>query len=525
MTRRQAQQQEQAQSRVIHSPDVFTQTKVEAVSGFAVSAETPCFVINAVDWRGIEPFEWLAAEGAAIAGKCVGAKGLRAFQDYLTRSLIDKGYITSRILIPEQNLASGLLIMQVVAGRIGKTREQGAAPGMIRMVLPNEEGDLLNQRDLDQALENVRRLAGQHAVEFDLVPGANPGETDIVVKHPEAARWRGLVTLDDSGADSTGKYQLGAVLTVDSLLHLYDALTVTLNHNANYGNASQGTGSSSINWTVPFGYWNFLLSANQSKYRQTVAGFSGDIVYSGHSDGLEIGAGYATYRTSSAKGAIQFKLNRKVSRSRIDDTEVDVQYRNVVGYDASVTHRQYLGNSTFDLGIGMRGSLPQHSNAPGLIVGAPEWNGRYRIQTANASVSVPLQLGEQQFRYQGSARIQHAATLLPSFEFFSIGNRYSVRGFDGASTLAAEDGWLFRNDFSWLIGRSGHEVFLGVDTGRVGGPSADTLLGKSLTGAVLGLRGRINRFNYEITVGRPLKKPAGFNAEQPTITASLGAEF
>ena len=36
---------------------------------------------------------------------------------------------------------------------------------------------------------------------------------------------------------------------------------------------------------------------------------------------------------------------------------------------------------------------------------------------------------------------------MPS-DYFTIGNRYAVRGFDGQMTLAAEDGWSLRNDLS-----------------------------------------------------------------------------
>lgn len=525
LTRRQAQQQEQAQSRVNSAPDVFTKSRSEDGQAFVLPQEVPCFNVREVEWRGAQTVGWIEAEGAAISGKCVGARGLRAFQDYVTRKFIDEGYITSRVVVPEQNLAAGRLVLQVVPGVIGEVRDQGQTIGMSYLALPKHEGELLNQQDLDQALENIRRLSGQQAVEFDLTPGARPGETDVVIKHRPAKRWHAMFTLDDSGADSTGKYQLGAVLTVDSPLHLYDVLTLTLNRNANFQNSKLGTHSASINWSVPFGYWSFLLGVNQSLYKQTVAGFSGDIVYGGHSYGVEAGVGFVPYRTSSAKGGIQLKVNRKVSRSTIDDTEIDVQYRNVVGFDASYTHRQYLGNSTLDLALGVRGSLPGRSSAPGLIVGAPDWDGRYQIRTASISLSAPFQLAAENFRYQANWRGQHAPTLLPVFEFFSIGNRYSVRGFDGASTLAAENGWLLRNDFTWLIGRTGHELFMALDTGRVSGPTADTLLGTSLTGAALGMRGRAGSFSYEITLGRPLSKPAGFTAKQTTMTAFLGAEF
>jgi hemolysin activation/secretion protein len=525
LQRRQAQQQQQVESRVTGKPDVFTPSDAAEPATLVLPEEKLCFTIADIRWQGSDVFDWLQAEGAMVRGKCVGAQGLRALQDHLTRQLLDKGYLTSRVLIPEQNLASGRLTIQIVPGRIHAVRDEGDAAGRFRAALPTNDDRLLNQRDLDQALENIRRLPGQNAVEFELVPGPNPGETDIVIKHPETKRWHGLITLDDSGADATGKYQLGASLMIDSPLGLYDALAITVNSNANYGNSSLGTRFSSIHWSVPIGYWSLFLSANRSGYKQTVAGYSADISYSGRSHGVEIGVGYIPYRSANAKGTIQARLTRKASRSEIDDTEIDVQRRDIVGYDLGYTHRQYLGQATLDLGVGLRGSLPKPSAVPGMIVGVPDWDGRYQIQTAHASLGAPFQLSGQQFHYQASWRIQHARTSLPGTEYFSIGGRYSVRGFDGAATLAAEDGWTLRNDLIWRIGQSGQQLYLALDAGRVGGQSADFLLGRTLVGAAIGLRGRLGAFTYDITAGRPISKPAGFTTEKPTLTASLAVEF
>lgn len=525
LQRRQAQQQEQAQSRVSNAPDVFTPTGPVRPGEIVLPAEQPCFVIRTIEWHGAERFGWINGDASLVLNQCVGAKGLRLLQEHLTGKLVARGYVTSRVLIPEQNLASGRLTIQIVPGRIGQVRDQGEAAGNARMALPAASGALLNQRDLDQALENIRRLSGQQAVEFDLLPGANQGDTDIVIKHPPSNWWHGLITLDDSGADSTGKYQLGGVLTIDSPLHLYDVLTMTLNNNANINNDTLGTTSSSINWNMPIGYWSLQMGINQSHYKQTVAGFSGAIVYSGHSRGADIGVGYVPYRTAKSKATLLFKLTRKASNSDIDDTEVLVQRRDVVGYETSFNHRQYLGAATIDLGLGFKASLPSLSSAPGLIVGAPDWNGHYSIETVNASITLPFQLAGLNLRHQSSFRAQHSPTLLPSTEYFSIGNRYSVRGFDGATTLAAENGWLLRNDLTWSIGQTGQDVYLALDHGRVGGANADLLLGRALTGMALGWRSRLGNFNSELTAGWPLNQPQGFKTQQPTYTVSVSAEF
>ena len=522
--RRQAQQLGQAQSRVAPKPDVITPRR-DSGNALALPKEQPCFTIAQVEWRGAEPLAWIEAEQTHILGKCVGAKGLRAWQDYLTRVLIGAGNVTSRILVPEQNLATGRLTVQVLPGRIKAVRDAGPAIGNYQMAFPHGADDLLNQRDLDQALENIRRVTGLQAAEIDLLPGAAPGETEIVIRHTEGKRWHGVLTLDDSGADATGKYQLGGALTVDSPLHLLDTLSITLNNNANYGNRSLGTRSTSVSWSVPIGYWSVFLGASQSTYKQTVAGFDGDIIYGGRSRALEAGVTVVPYRNADGKGLIQFKLGRKSSKSEIDDTEIDVQRRDVLAYEASFSHRQYVGQATLDFGFGLRGSIPRFSAETGMIVGIPDWDGRYQIQSANAALTLPFKLAGEQLRYQAGWRIQHAATPLPASEFFSIGNRYSVRGFDGTATLAAEDGWLWRNDLAWSLGQRGHELFLGLDAGHVGGPNAELLAGRTLVGAALGLRGQVAALNFEISAGWPISRPDSLKSREPALTATVAMQF
>jgi hemolysin activation/secretion protein len=527
LTRRQARQIEEAQGRIAR-PDATTLLPEGGAADVVPPLETPCFLIREIVWHPLAAERRLQESARGLVGKCVGAQGLRLLQDALTRKLIQAGHITSRVLVPQQNLGGGTLNLELIEGRFSMLREQGPAPGRSALLFPMRSGDVLDQRGLDQALENARRLASQQAVEFDLLPGANAGDTDVLIKHTQAKPWRAVFTADDSGAGATGKYQLGAVVGIDSPLGLYDMLTITLNRNANIGNHSLGTQASSIAWSMPAGYWSFLLGANQSTYKQTVAGFNGGIVYGGRSVGMEIGIGVVPYRSAETKGALQFKLNRKVSRSRIDDADIDVQFRDVLGYEASYAHRQYLGGTTLDLSVGLKGSLPNRSKAPGVIIGAPEWDGHYRLATASANLALPFRLGQNQLRYQSSLRGQRAMTLLPVFESFSVGGRYSVRGFDGASTLASENGWLWRNELSWLPANSQLDFMAGLDAGRVGGPAAATLLGRSLAGAVLGLRGRSGpdgRFNFDITLGCPLNKPAGFHTRPIATTASLGAEF
>lgn len=71
---------------------------------------------------------------------------------------------------------------------------------------------------------------------------------------------------------------------------------------------------------------------------------------------------------------------------------------------------------------------------------------RPKIITADAQLNAPFNLGEQRLRYTGTWRAQWNRTPLVPQDRFAIGNRYTVRGFDGENQLLAESGWLVRND-------------------------------------------------------------------------------
>jgi hemolysin activation/secretion protein len=72
---------------------------------------------------------------------------------------------------------------------------------------------------------------------------------------------------------------------------------------------------------------------------------------------------------------------------------------------------------------------------------------------------------------------------------------------------------------------SGQELFAGVDTGEVAGPTARFLTGQRLTGAALGLRGSVAKLNYDMFVATPLAKPQGFQTAAVTGGFNLQWSF
>jgi len=530
--RRQEQEIDAQRARAAERPDVLSAPSADPARGLVLPAETPCFAIREVIWEGAEPPERLASATAAVLGECVGGRGLRALQEHLIGLLIDDGLVTARVVVPEQSLAAGTLTLKYLPGRISAVQSQGAI-GWWRTALPTGPGGELNQRDLDQALENIRRLGSQADAAIDIAPGPELGDSDILIKPGTGKRWHGYLGGDNGGMDTVGKYQINAGLTLDSPLFLYDQLSVSWNSNAHWRDTDSNTRAASINYSLPFGYWTVFAGASKSTYRQTVAGFEEPIVYGGTTKQIQAGVSVVPYRGTAYKGNLSFTMLRKRTDSTLNDVAIDVQRRDVTGYEIAYGHRHYVGRAVLDIGGGVRGTLPQFSDAPGYVYGDPDWNGRSTILTGNAGLYLPFQIADQSLAYQANWQIQHAKTAIVPADYFTIGNRYAVRGFDGQMTLAAEDGWTLRNDLSFnldaLTGLPGQQLYTGVDVGRVGGPSAAYLSGRTLVGAVAGLRGRLSipyvNASYDLSAGWPLKKPESLKTASTVFAMALMFEF
>ncbi|MDP2831907.1 MAG: ShlB/FhaC/HecB family hemolysin secretion/activation protein [Pseudomonadota bacterium] len=525
--RRQAIQLEQNQIRQQTDANILSNDPAPTDATQVVIEETPCFTLSAIEWRAAESFPWLIEKAASFKGQCLGAVSLKRLRNHLTLALLSRGYITSRVIFPQQNLASGVLAIELLSGRVGKIENIGQPIGITWFPLAASVGDLLNQRDLDQTLENFRRLPSQANTRFDLIPGAALGESDVQLIHGQGGRLRGNLALDDGGGKNTGKHQLSGSVSIDSPLGLYDSLALTYNTNADARNPALGSRASSAQWNIPLGYASLFSSANRSSYKQTVAGFNAPIRYTGNSTAFDVGATLTTYRSGSVKGQSQFKLFRKVSRNYIDDTEISVQARDLVGAEISHTHKHLVGDWTLTVSGTLRASLPAQSKNIGVIVGVPDWDGRYRLGIANLAAGRGFKAWDRNWRYQTQLRWQHTHTALPPTEYVSIGGRHSVRGFDGEQTLSAESGGVWRNEIGLVLQAlpGNHETYLALDAGRIAGTQSAALPQKHLVGAALGLRGSWRRMNYDLSLGAPLAKPDTLTTAHPTAAAFISFDF
>lgn len=283
----QQQRQEALEQQLTPSaPDV----RLSAPGSFAhkinFPVETPCFQIKQTELKGADALpHWLPLQKIAngAVGHCLGAKGINLLMSTLQNRLVDHGYVTTRVLAPSQDLKSGILRLVVIPGVVRHVRLTPDSDDYIQLYssFPAHEGSLLDLRDIEQGLENMQRLPGVQA-DMEIVPGEQPGESDILITRKQDKYWRLGFSLDDSGTRSTGRYLGGITFSLDNPFSLSDLLYVSATHNfPHYG--GKGSKNYTAHYSVPFGYWQFSVTASDYDYHQTVAGAVEDYQYSGES--------------------------------------------------------------------------------------------------------------------------------------------------------------------------------------------------------------------------------------------------
>jgi hemolysin activation/secretion protein len=508
--------------------DVHLQTEPAAGTLALPLNESTCFPISRIEMPVSEvEFKDVLSESLAHItpqpqGQCLGVQGINAVVSSIQNELIQQGYVTTRVLVPQQDLNGGVLQLQLIPGRIAAIQFK-ADPSIqvhtMRVALPMQEGDLLNLRDVEQALENLKRVPTAEA-DIQIEPADQPGQSNLVVMYQQKLPVRLLVSADDSGTKATGRYVGGVTLSIDNISRHNDLfyITQTKSWALDDGEPRQ-TRSTTVHYSIPLGYWTLALNANNSHYFQQIAGLNGPVIYSGQSENNDIKLSRLVWRDAQQKTTLAMRAWQRKSNNYIDDTEVGPQRRIVGGWEASANHKAMIADSTYEgtlaykRGTGAFGSIASPEEAFG------EGTSRMKVFVADASIKVPFDVAQSKWTYYSTWRGQYNQTPLTPQDRFSIGGRFTVRGFDGESILSAERGWLWRNEIGTRLGESGQELYVGLDQGQVTGPTSDLLVGRYLVGSVLGFRGSYQKMQYDVFVGTPVKNPDNFR------TASYTAGF
>jgi hemolysin activation/secretion protein len=183
----------------------------------------------------------------------------------ITELYLERGYITSGAYLPEQDLQTGIVKIQIVEGGLDEIKVTGLNrlnAGYIQSRLTIATGKPLNRHRLLEALKLLQINPLIESISANLSPSLHAGLNDLEVKVTESNTLSLPITFDNSRTPSVGSERRQIQLIEENLTGLGDRLSLS------YSN-TDGSNAFDASYTIPFNPYNgtigFALGTSASK--------------------------------------------------------------------------------------------------------------------------------------------------------------------------------------------------------------------------------------------------------------------
>lgn len=500
----------------------------------APSGEQRCFEIRHIQLKGATLIDESRQRElfAPYEGRCLGAGQLNELLKAITDFYLQRGYVTSRAYLPQQDLSDGELEILVVEGRLeGLDSSSAPSPREMAMAFPGSTGERLNLRELEQMVDQLGRLPSLQS-QIELVPGKDVGGSRVQVKSQPEKPWRVSLSRNNDGERSTGEQQWGTSLDWDSPLGLADQLNLRgggdtvsdrYRHSANQG----------LFYSLPYGWWTFSYSYSQSYYRtrDETGGFP--FTLDGESKNHQLRAERVLHRDDVSKTAASFGLAHLRTRNYIENSLIDVSSQRLSESQFGFNHGRRIGSAFVNMDAGwQRGIGALDAQNEGDPQGS-EPVARYNKYTLTLSYLQPFQLWGESFSVDSLAYGQKSEDVLFSPQRISLGGLASVRGFK-EQTLSGDSGGYWRSQLRWRRPVSWqplqpfvqeYGVALAYDLGVIQGGRYNPETHGRLSGNAVELSARGQHLSAALTFARSLERPDAITRREHPVYFSVDLYF
>ncbi|MGF1673364.1 MAG: ShlB/FhaC/HecB family hemolysin secretion/activation protein [Rivularia sp. (in: cyanobacteria)] len=174
---------------------------------------------------------------------------LRTVADAITKLYLQKGYITSRAVLADQEIQNGVVKIIVVEGSLEKIQVEGNRrlnSSYIRSRIKLGGKTPLNQIDIENQLRLLRVDPLLSNIEATLQPGNNLGESILVVKIEEAPQFNPFFGVDNYSSPSVGSERFGGGFNYRNVSGIGDEFTASY-----YRSTTGGSNVFDVNYQVP----------------------------------------------------------------------------------------------------------------------------------------------------------------------------------------------------------------------------------------------------------------------------------
>lgn len=501
----------------------------------------PMFVIREVAFTGEAMLSQQELDDvvAPFIGRRLGKNRVNLLLRRVTEALIARGFITTRAYLGPQNLASGVLKVNVIAGRLGSFTLNGtplrpipedarpfqtAGGGLLTdagtaWAFGAGVGDVLRLPDLEQGVDQINRLRRNQA-EIQILPGQSPGESIVAIANRAGDRVFYDVGFDNYGSSQTGKqrYRLGA--EADNVIGLQESM----------GLSFVGTRDSNalvFSSAVPVGYQTFSYTTSVSEYQQTI----GDVaLLEGRTFSQILGWNSVLSRSRSGRMSVDLTFTKTRSERSVNGLTLSPQSLSAVRVAANgfvrFTSAGQPATATYDFGVSQGVPwLDAVHDAP--EISRNEAHNQFRKLDLTAAIQMTAgSVLQSSWAYRGTFRGQLSHVALFGTQQIFVGGMSSVRGFTEGG-IAGDSGAYIRNELAWQNAPAWEsariEPYVFLDAGKahlVAQGGWPTLAGTGI-GARAQFKYRKQLISGELLLGRALIQPSSLGKKASVLLATL----
>jgi hemolysin activation/secretion protein len=399
----------------------------------------PAFFLRGVKFEGNTAVtdEALAAVAAPFTGREVSASDLQELRYALTEYYVQRGYINSGAILPDQDVVDGTVTYRIVEGRLSEILVSGAGGLQESYISDRLALGAGVPLDVEQLRERIQILLQDPLIErlnAELRPGLQPGDSVLDTVVTRARPFELRASFDNDVSPSIGEYRGRISGVARNLTGWGDAIDLLIGRTSGLTELSGGV-------AVPVNRYDTTLSMrfeidNAAVVEETLE----DLNIRSRQRSVEVGVRQPVYRTPRDQFDLGVNLARRHSETTLDgepfqfsageeNGESDVTaLRFWQSWTSRGTDQVLAARSTFSLGLGWLGATDNPGSVPDsqflAWLGQVQWARRFGEGGPQVIFRTDLQLAND--------------ALLP-MERIAIGGSETVRGYR-RNTLVRDSG-------------------------------------------------------------------------------------
>ncbi len=448
-------------------------------------------------------------------GKCITAKSLKQMLHDLSACYVQHGYITTKPYLPEQNIAEGTVRFAVTKGYVSKVinKETKSSDGRTITAFLGQEGEVLNLRELETALEMMNRVASYHST-FKIIPGKETGQSIVEIETKKETPYHLILGVIGEKQGYDDNPNLSVDFSVDNPLNINDILTFRYNGSRIQKEYQSSTGME-VEYSFPLGSYVTVAKWFEFQYSQNVIGLNDEYIANGDTQGANVRVSKVVYRNKNNKFEIAGSLEYKNNRNYFENQLIDVSSYVTTLAQADLVHTYFSSWGQ------LKSVLSYHKGTNWF--GARDdsyYNGndeklQFEKLTLNETFICRL---PKSFQIVSNWHLQYTQDLLYDSNKLRVGSYYTVRGY--SSSYYGNNAYYLHNDlirnFSTNLSKTylaSVSPFVGFDYGEVRCERNTENACGSLAGSSIGIKTASLRLNSEFALSRAVKRIEGMEYE------------